>query len=101
MKLADFPEVRALSPQEKHQLGDELWLSVAPQLESRATSQGEKGTVGGPACGVSERSLTGADLGTISGADAEASSMNALNEIQPTRTCRAEYFLRWFNHERQ
>lgn len=42
MKLADFPEVRALSAQEKLQLVDELWLSVAPQLGSMAVSQEEK-----------------------------------------------------------
>jgi putative addiction module component (TIGR02574 family) len=42
MKLADFPEVRALSAQEKLQLVDELWLSVAPQLGSLAVSQEEK-----------------------------------------------------------
>ncbi len=42
MKLADFPEVRALSAHEKLQLVDELWLSVAPQLGSLAVSQEEK-----------------------------------------------------------
>jgi putative addiction module component (TIGR02574 family) len=42
MKLADFPEVQALSAQEKLQLVDELWLSVAPQLGSLAVSQEEK-----------------------------------------------------------
>ncbi len=42
MKLADFPEVRALSAQEKLQLVDELWLSVAPQLVSLAVSREEK-----------------------------------------------------------
>jgi len=42
VKLADFPEVRALSAQDKLQLVDELWLSVAPQLESLAVSQEEK-----------------------------------------------------------
>ncbi len=42
MKLADFPEVRALSAQEKLQLVDELWLSVAPQLGSLAVSPEEK-----------------------------------------------------------
>jgi len=42
MKLADFPEVRALSAQEKLQLVDELWLSVAPQLDALAVSQDEK-----------------------------------------------------------
>ena len=43
MKLADFPEVRALSAQEKLQLVDELWLSVAPQLGSLTVSPEEKG----------------------------------------------------------
>jgi putative addiction module component (TIGR02574 family) len=42
MKLADFPEVRAMSAQEKLELVDELWLSVAPQLDSLAVSQQEK-----------------------------------------------------------
>ena len=42
MKLADFPEVRALSAQEKLQLVDELWLSVGPQLDSLAVSREEK-----------------------------------------------------------
>jgi putative addiction module component (TIGR02574 family) len=42
MKLADFPEVRALSAQEKLQLVDELWLSVAPQLGLLAVSKEEK-----------------------------------------------------------
>jgi putative addiction module component (TIGR02574 family) len=42
MKLADFPEMRALSAQEKLQLVDELWLSVAPQLDSLAVSKEEK-----------------------------------------------------------
>ena len=42
MKLADFPEVQALSAQEKLQLVDELWLSVAPQLDALAVSREEK-----------------------------------------------------------
>ena len=42
MKLADFPGVPALSAQEKLQLVDELWLSVAPQLGLMAVSQEEK-----------------------------------------------------------
>ena len=42
MKLADFPEVRALSTRDKLQLVDELWLSVAPQLDSLTVSQEEK-----------------------------------------------------------
>ena len=42
MKLADFPEVQALSVQEKLQLVDELWLSAAPQLSSLAVSPEEK-----------------------------------------------------------
>ncbi len=42
MKLADFPEVGALSAQEKLELVDELWFSIAPQLDSMAVSQDEK-----------------------------------------------------------
>jgi putative addiction module component (TIGR02574 family) len=42
MKLADFPEMRTLSAREKLQLVDELWISVAPQLDSLAVSQEEK-----------------------------------------------------------
>jgi putative addiction module component (TIGR02574 family) len=42
MKLPDFPEVGALSAQEKLQLVDELWLSVAPQPGSMGVSQEEK-----------------------------------------------------------
>jgi len=42
MKLADFPEMRALSAQEKLQLVDELWLSVAPELGALAVSAEEK-----------------------------------------------------------
>ena len=42
MKLADFPDVRALSARQKLQLVDELWLSVAPHLGSLAVSKKEK-----------------------------------------------------------
>ncbi len=42
MKLADFPGVHELSVQEKLQLMDELWFSVAPELELRAASDEEK-----------------------------------------------------------
>jgi putative addiction module component (TIGR02574 family) len=45
MKLADFPEVRAMSAREKLQLVDELWLSVAPQLDSLAPAPEEKDTL--------------------------------------------------------
>ncbi len=41
MKLADFPEAGALSAQEKLQLVDELWLSMAPQLSSAASPMNE------------------------------------------------------------
>jgi hypothetical protein len=39
MKLAEFPEVEELSVQEKLQLVGELWLSVAPQLDSQDVSR--------------------------------------------------------------
>jgi putative addiction module component (TIGR02574 family) len=42
MKLADFPEVQALSAQEKLQLVDELWLSLGTHLRSMAVSREEK-----------------------------------------------------------
>ena len=34
MTLTDLPEARALSAREKLQLVDELWLSVAPELDA-------------------------------------------------------------------
>ncbi len=43
MTLADFPEVQALSAQEKLLLVDELWLSVAPELNNLEVSEEEKG----------------------------------------------------------
>lgn len=42
MPLSDFPEVRALSAREKLQLVDELWVSVAPELEALGISAEEK-----------------------------------------------------------
>ena len=42
MKLADLPEVRALSTQEKLQLVDELWQDVALDLEKLDVSAEEK-----------------------------------------------------------
>jgi putative addiction module component (TIGR02574 family) len=42
MTLTDLPEVLALSAREKLQLVDELWLSVAPELDSLEVSQEEK-----------------------------------------------------------
>ena len=43
MTLTDLPEVRALSAREKLQLVDELWRSVAPELDSLEVSEEEKG----------------------------------------------------------
>jgi putative addiction module component (TIGR02574 family) len=43
MTLTDFPEVQALSAREKLQLVDELWVSVAPELEALEVSEDEKG----------------------------------------------------------
>jgi putative addiction module component (TIGR02574 family) len=43
MTLTDLPEVRALSAREKLQLVDELWVSVAPELDALEVSAEEKG----------------------------------------------------------
>jgi putative addiction module component (TIGR02574 family) len=43
MTLTDFPAVQALSAQEKLLLVDELWLSVAPELDTLEVSEEEKG----------------------------------------------------------
>jgi len=43
MTLTDFPEVQALSAQEKLLLVDALWLSVAPDLDTLEVSEEEKG----------------------------------------------------------
>ena len=43
MTLTDLPEVRALSAREKLQLVDELWMFVAPELDTLAVSEEEKG----------------------------------------------------------
>lgn len=42
MKLADLPEVRALSAREKLELADELWQDAAQDLESLDVSPSEK-----------------------------------------------------------
>ena len=42
MTLTDLPQVRALSAREKLQLVDELWLSVAPELDALEVSEEEK-----------------------------------------------------------
>ncbi|MSU61124.1 MAG: hypothetical protein EXS31_01805 [Pedosphaera sp.] len=42
MKLADLPEVRALSAREKLQLVDELWEEVARDSESLEVTEEEK-----------------------------------------------------------
>jgi putative addiction module component (TIGR02574 family) len=42
MKLAGFPEVRALSAREKLELLDELWQDVAHDLDSREVPETEK-----------------------------------------------------------
>jgi putative addiction module component (TIGR02574 family) len=42
MKLADFPEVQALSAREKLELADELWQDAAHDLESLEVSAAEK-----------------------------------------------------------
>ena len=42
MRLADLPDVRALSAREKLQLLDELWQDVAHDLDSLEPSETEK-----------------------------------------------------------
>jgi len=42
MKLADLPEVQALSTREKLELADELWQDAAQDLESLEVSASEK-----------------------------------------------------------
>jgi putative addiction module component (TIGR02574 family) len=42
MKLADLPDIRALSAREKLQLLDELWQDVAHDLDSLEVSETEK-----------------------------------------------------------
>ena len=42
MRLADLPDVRALSAREKLQLLDELWMDVARDLELLEVSEMEK-----------------------------------------------------------
>jgi putative addiction module component (TIGR02574 family) len=45
MTLTDFPDVKALSAREKLQLVDEIWVSVAPELDALEVSAEEKGTL--------------------------------------------------------
>jgi putative addiction module component (TIGR02574 family) len=45
MTLTDFPEVQALSAREKLRLMDELWRSVAPELDALEVSEAEKTTL--------------------------------------------------------
>jgi putative addiction module component (TIGR02574 family) len=42
MKLADFPEVQALSPKEKLSLVDELWGAIGLHLQNLEVSDHEK-----------------------------------------------------------
>lgn len=42
MRLADLPEVRALSPQEKLELVEELWQEAARDLEGFGVSSHEE-----------------------------------------------------------
>jgi putative addiction module component (TIGR02574 family) len=42
MTLTDLPEVQALSAREKLQLVDELWMSMAPELDTLDVSEEEK-----------------------------------------------------------
>jgi putative addiction module component (TIGR02574 family) len=42
MKLADLPEIQALSAREKLELADELWQDAAQDLESLEVSASEK-----------------------------------------------------------
>ena len=45
MTLRDFPEVQALSSREKLELMDELWTSVAPDLDKLEISDEIKSTL--------------------------------------------------------
>lgn len=45
MTLRDFPEVQALSPRQKLELMDELWTSVAPDLDKLEISDDIKCTL--------------------------------------------------------
>jgi len=42
MTLSDLPQVRALSPREKLQLVDELWIDVAHDVDSLEVTSEEK-----------------------------------------------------------
>jgi len=45
MTLGDLPQVQALSPREKLELMDELWTSVAPDLDKLEISEHTKSTL--------------------------------------------------------
>jgi putative addiction module component (TIGR02574 family) len=47
MTLTDLPQVQALSAREKLQLVDDLWISVAPDLEALEVSEEEKTALDG------------------------------------------------------
>ena len=42
MRLADFPDVQDLPVRQKLELVDELWLSMAPELDSLEVSEPEQ-----------------------------------------------------------
>lgn len=42
MSLDDFPNVQVLSPKEKLELVDELWISIADDLDTLQVSDDEK-----------------------------------------------------------
>jgi putative addiction module component (TIGR02574 family) len=42
MKLADFPEIQALSASEKLELVDELWASIGNEVEESEVTDEEK-----------------------------------------------------------
>ena len=42
MKLADFPDVQDLPVRQKLELVDELWLSMAPELDTLEASEPEQ-----------------------------------------------------------
>ena len=42
MRLADFPDVQDLTVRQKLELVDELWLSMAPELDNLEVSEPEQ-----------------------------------------------------------
>ena len=42
MRLTDFPDVQGLPVRQKLELVDELWLSMAPELDSLEVSEREQ-----------------------------------------------------------